>query len=185
MDDSEVNLRDDMTLDYVIRVDDVPPTGRDAAFELSEEMRAAMTQRFGVTNLDALKVNARLVPLDKECLLVTGKVMGRIEQICVITLEPIWTDISKSFSAEFQPESMVAKFVIPDDDFETDLPETLQDGAANIGELAMQIFAMEIPNYPRQEGVAFDAGAAGAESPVSPFSVLADFHKANSGNDDT
>ena len=68
MDDSEVSLRDDMTLDYVIRVDDVPPTGRDAAFELPEEMRAAMTQRFGVRNLDALKVDARLVPLDKECL---------------------------------------------------------------------------------------------------------------------
>ena len=55
MDDSEVSLRDDMTLDYVIRVDDVPPTGRDAAFELPAEMRAAMTQRFGVKNLDALK----------------------------------------------------------------------------------------------------------------------------------
>ncbi len=185
MDNSEVSLRDDMTLDYVIRVDDVPPTGRDAAFEVPEEIRAALTQRFGVRNLDALKVDARLVPLDKECLHVTGTVMGRIEQICVITLEPIWTDISQSFSAEFQPKSMVAKFVIPDDDFETDLPETLQDGGANIGELAMQVFAMEIPNYPRQEGVAFDAGAAGAESPVSPFSVLADFHKAKSGNDDT
>ena len=185
MDDSEVSLRDDMTLDYVIHVEDVPPTGCDAVFELPKKMRAAMTQRFGVRNLDALKVDARLVPLDKECLHVTGTVMGRIEQICGITLEPIWTDISQSFSAEFQPESMVAKFVIPDDDFETDLPETLQDGAANIGELAMQVFAMEIPNYPRQKGVVFDAGAAGAESPISPFSVLADFHKANSGNDDT
>ena len=185
MDDSEVSLRDDMTLDYVIRVDDVPPTGRDAAFELPQKMRAAMTQRFGVRNLDALKVDARLVPLDKECLHVTGTVRGRIEQICGITLEPMWTDISQSFSAEFQPESMVAKFVIPDDDFETDLPETLKDGAANIGELAMQVFAMEIPAYPRQEGVAFDAGAAGAEAPVSPFSVLADFHKAKPGNDDT
>ena len=80
---------------------------------------------------------------------------------------------------------MVNKFVIPDDDFETDLPETLQEGTANIGELAMQVFAMEIPVYPRQEGVAFDAGAAGAEEPVSPFSVLADFHKANPGDDDT
>ena len=185
MDDSEVSLRDDMTLNYVILVDDVPPTGRDAAFELPEEMRAGMIQRFGVRNLDWLKVDARLVPLDKECLHVTGTVKGRIEQICGITLEPIWTDISQSFSAEFQPESMVAKFVIPDDDFETDLPETLQDGAANIGELAMQVFAMEVPTYPRQEGVAFDAGVAGAEAPVSPFSVLADFHKANPGNDDT
>ena len=185
MDDSEVSLRDDMTLDYFIRVDDVPPTGRDAAFELSEEMRAEMTQRFGVRNLDALRVDARLVPLDKECLHVTGTVKGRIEQICGITLEPIWTEISQSFSAEFQPESMVSKFVIPDDDFETDLPEVLQDGAANIGELAMQVFAVEIPTYPRKEGVAFDAGAAGAEPPVSPFSALADFHKANLGDDDT
>ena len=45
------------------------------------------------------------------------------QQICGVTLDPMWTDISQSFSAEFQPENMVAKFVIPDDDFETDLPE--------------------------------------------------------------
>ena len=44
MDDSELSLRDDMTLDYVIRVEDVPPTGRDASFELPEEMRAALTK---------------------------------------------------------------------------------------------------------------------------------------------
>jgi len=185
MDDSELSLRDDMTLDYVIRVEDVPPTGRDASFEVPEEMRATLTERFGVKNLDALKVDARLVPLDKECVHVTGTVQGRVEQICGVTLEPMWTDIAQSFSAEFQPESMVAKFVIPDDDFETDLPETLQDGAANIGELAIQVFAMEIPAYPRKEGAAFDAAAAGVDKADSPFSVLADFHKASAGNDDT
>ena len=185
MDDSELSLRDDMTVDYFIRVEDVPPTGRDTSFELPEEMRATLTQRFAVENLDALKVDARLVPLDKQCLHVTGKVQGRVEQICGVTLEPMWTEIAQSFSAEFQPESMVGKFVIPDDDFETDLPETLQDGAANIGELAIQVFAMEIPAYPRKEGAAFDAAAASVEKADSPFSVLADFHKASAGNDDT
>jgi uncharacterized metal-binding protein YceD (DUF177 family) len=185
MDDSELSLRDDMTLDYVIRVEDVPPTGRDASFELPEEMRATLTQRFAIKSLDALKVDARLVPLDKECLHVTGKVQGRVEQICGVTLDPMWTDISQSFSAEFQPENMVAKFVVPDDDFETDLPEALHDGAANIGELAIQVFAMEIPAYPRKEGAAFDAAAAGIEKADSPFSVLADFHKTSAGNDDT
>ena len=185
MDDSELSLRDDMTLNYVIRVGDVPPTGRDVSFELPEEMRKTLTQRFAVENLDALKVNARLVPLDKECLHVTGKVQGRVEQICGVTLEPMWTDIAQSFSVEFQPEDMVAKFVIPDDDFETDLPEALQDEAANIGELAIQVFAMEIPAYPRKEGAAFNAAAAGVEKADSPFSVLADFHKASAGNDDT
>ena len=106
MDDSELSLRDDMTLDYVIRVEDVPPTGRDASFELPEEMRTILTRRFAVKNLDALKVDALLMPLDKKCLHVTGKVQGRVEQICGVTLEPVWTDISQSFSAEFQPENI-------------------------------------------------------------------------------
>ena len=185
MDDGELSLRDDMTLVYVIRVEDVPPTGRDASFELPEEMRAALTERFGVKNLGALQVDVRLVPLDKECVHVEGTVQGQVEQVCGVTLEPVWTDIAQSFSAEFQPESMVAKFVIPDDDFETDLPETLQDGAANIGELAIQVFAMEIPAYPRKEGVVFETTAANVEKVGSPFSVLADFHKASSGDDDT
>ena len=185
MDDGELSLRDDMTLVYVIRVEDVPPTGRDASFELPEEMRAALTERFGVKNLGALKVDVRLVPLDKECVHVEGTVQGQVEQVCGVTLEPVWTDIAQSFSAEFQPESMVAKFVIPDDDFETDLPETLQDGAANIGELAIQVFAMEIPAYPRKEGVAFDTPTDSVEKAGSPFSVLADFNKPSAGNDDT
>ena len=185
MGDGELSLLDDMTLVYVIRVEDVPPTGLDASFELPEKMCATLSERFGVKNLGALKVDVRLVPLDKECVHVKGMVQGRVEQICGVTLEPMWTDITQSFSAEFQPESMVAKFVIPDDDFETDLPETLQDGMANIGELAIQVFAMEIPAYPRKEGVVFDTATVSVKEAGSPFSVLADFHKASASDDDT
>ena len=56
------------------------------------------------------------------------------------------------FFAEFQPES-IRQSRHSEDDFEMDLPEALQDGAANIGESAIQVFAMEIPAYPRKEGL--------------------------------
>ena len=55
--------------------------------------------------------------------------------------------------------------------------------AANIGELAIQVFAMEIPAYPRKEGVAFDAGAALRER--TPVFCAGRFSQASTGNDDT
>ena len=76
MDDGELSLLNDMTLVYVIRAEDVPPTGLDASFELPEKMCATLSERFGVKNLGALKVDVRLVPLDKECVHVKGCPVG-------------------------------------------------------------------------------------------------------------
>ena len=186
MADIDLLLGEDLTLSFDIRVDEVPPTGREVAFELPEEMRTSMAERFGVRDIEGLAVHARIMPLDEGCVHVTGAVRGRVEQVCGVTLDPMWTQISQDFAAEFQPVNMVAKFVIPEDDFETDLPESLtDDGAANIGELAMQVFAMEIPAYPRKEGAAFYAGDLALEQPVSPFAVLADLHKPTPGDEGT
>ena len=103
---------------------------------------------------------------------------GRVRQICGVTLEPVWTEVKQSFSAEFQPADMVAKFIVPEDDFDTELPEAMYDGQADIGEMVTQIFAMEIPAYPRAEGAEF-GGYGQSEEEIeaedkqqSPFAAL-------------
>ena len=75
-----------------------------------------------------------------------------MRQICGVTLEPLWTHIEQNFSTEFQPQELVVKYVVPEDDFDTELPEAMQNGQADIGEMVTQLFAMEIPSYPRIEG---------------------------------
>ena len=63
--------------------------------------------------------------------------------------------IEQNFSTEFQPQELVAKYIVPEDDFDTELPEAMQNGQADIGEMVTQLFAMEIPAYPRVEGAEF------------------------------
>ena len=36
-----------------------------------------------------------------------------VQQICGVTLEPVWTQIDEDFTIEFQPADILAQFVIP------------------------------------------------------------------------
>ena len=158
--------------------DEVPPNGREVDYQADAETLSRLAQRFNVEEVADLGFQALLTPLDNNCLHAGGKVTGRVRQLCGITLEPLWTDIEQDFSAEFQPQEMVAKYIVPEDDFETELPEAMQDGQADIGEAVTQLFAMEIPAYPRAEGVEFDGyGQSAAEIEAedeaqSPFAAL-------------
>ena len=101
-----------------------------------------------------------------------------MRQICGVTLEPLWTDIEQNFSTEFQPQELVAKYIVPEDDFDTELPEAMQNGQADIGEMVTQVFAMEIPAYPRVEGAEFggygqsEAEIEAEDAKQSPFAAL-------------
>jgi uncharacterized metal-binding protein YceD (DUF177 family) len=163
---------------HVILRDDVPPNGLDVNFEADAATCAALADRFQLEAIEAVRVQSHIVPFDKAGLRATGRVCGRVQQICGVTLEPVWTQIDEDFTIEFQPADILAQFVIPDDDVETDLPEALKDGQADIGDMAMQYLALAIPPWPRRADAEFDAysdGDADDEAqPASPFAVLAE-----------
>lgn len=158
--------------------DEVPPHGREIEYQAEADVLSALAGRFNVEQVSDLQFQALLMPLDNNCLQASGSVRGRVRQICGVTLEPIWTEIDQQFSAEFQPQELVAKYIVPEDDFDTELPEAMQDGRADIGEMVSQVFAMEIPAYPRAEGAEF-AGYGQSEIEIeaedakqSPFAAL-------------
>lgn len=165
-------------MSLVIVADDVPPSGKNLKHAPDVDICAALAARFNVEELTDFNFSALLMPLDRNCLQATGTVSGRVRQVCGVTLAPVWTNIRQDFSTEFQPAETVASFIVPEDDFDTELPEAMQDGQADIGEMVTQIFAMEIPAYPRAEGAAFDGyGQSEAEMEAedkqqSPFAAL-------------
>ena len=155
------------------------------------EVLVALARRFNVEEVSALHFQALLMPLDNDCLQASGAVKGRGRQICGVTLEPLWTDIEQQFSAEFQPQELVTKYIVPDDDFDTELPEAMQNGQADIGEMVTQVFAMEIPAYPRVEGAAFsgygqsEAEIEAEDAKQSPFAALSALKPTNDAADET
>lgn len=165
-------------MSLLVPKDEVPPNGREIDHTAEADVLSALAGRFNVEEVSDLRFQALLMPLDNDCLQASGSVKGRVRQICGVTLEPIWTDIEQRFSAEFQPQELVAKYIVPEDDFDTELPEPMQNGQADIGEMVTQVFAMEIPAYPRAEGAEF-AGYGQSESEIeaedakqSPFAAL-------------
>ena len=165
-------------MSLLVLQDEVPPNGHEINHKAEADELSALADRFNVEEVSDLQFQALLMPLETDCLLASGLVKGRVRQICGVTLEPIWTDIEQQFSAEFQPQELVAKYIVPEDDFDTELPEAMQNGQADIGEMVTQVFAMEIPAYPRAEGAEF-AGYGQSDSEIeaentkqSPFAAL-------------
>ena len=165
-------------MSLLVLLDEVPPNGFEIDHKAEADVLQALAGRFNVEEVADLQFQALLTPLDKTCLQVSGTVRGRVRQICGVTLEPLWTDIEQNFSTEFQPQQLVAKYIVPEDDFETELPEAMQNGQADIGEMVTQVFAMEIPAYPRVEGAEFDgygqtvAEIEAEDAKQSPFAAL-------------
>ncbi|MDB2656245.1 DUF177 domain-containing protein, partial [Alphaproteobacteria bacterium] len=142
-------------MSLLVLQDEVPPNGREIEHIADSDVLAALATRFKVEEVADLTFEALLTPLASDCLQASGQVSGKVRQLCGVTLEPLWTHIKVDFSTEFQPQELVAKYVVPEDDFGTELPEPMQNGQADIGEMVTQVFAMEIPAYPRAEGAEF------------------------------
>ena len=130
-------------MSLLVLLDEVPPNGFEIDHKVEADVLQALAGRFNVEEVADLHFQALLLPLDKQCLQANGTVRGRVRQICGVTLEPLWTDIEQNFSTEFQPQELVAKYIVPEDDFDTELPEAMQNGQADIGEMVTQVFAME------------------------------------------
>ena len=165
-------------MSLLVLLDEVPPNGFEIDHKVEADVLQALAGRFNVEEVADLHFQVLLLPLDKQCLQANGTVRGRVRQICGVTLEPLWTDIEQNFSTEFQPQELVAKYIVPEDDFDTELPEAMQNGQADIGEMVTQVFAMEIPAYPRVEGAEFggygqsEAEIEAEDAEQSPFAAL-------------
>ncbi|HAT07830.1 MAG TPA: hypothetical protein DCS39_01080 [Rhodobiaceae bacterium] len=165
-------------MSLLVLLDEVPPNGLEIDHKAETHVLKALAGRFNVEKVADLHFQALLLPLDKQCLQANGTVRGRVRQICGVTLEPLWTDIEQNFYAEFQPQELVASYIVPEDDFDTELPEAMQNGQADVGEMVTQVFAMEIPAYPRVEGAEFggygqsEAEIEAEDAEQSPFAAL-------------
>ena len=166
-------------MSLVVLHDEVPPTGKTVTHQADAQTLAALAERFSVEAVEGLRYDAVLMPMAGGCLQATGKVEGRVQQICGVTLEPMWTEISEAFSVSFQPLEMIEAAEEPEDEFDADVPEPIVSGQADIGEAVTQLFAMEVPAYPRKPDASFagygqsEDEMAAEDKAASPFAALA------------
>jgi len=156
-----------------IRIDEVPETGR--RFDLSADAaaRAAVAAAANVEAIARLEAGFEVVRHGRHGLRVAGSVSARVRQTCVVTLEPMESEIAERIDLTFVPPREAADQRVHDDDpSAADPPEALVDGTVDLGAIATEFLILGIDPYPRKEGAVF-AGAATAEAGGHPFDALA------------
>lgn len=155
-------------------VDDIPETGFHIEIEAPETMRAELAEFAGVRELVRLSAVLDLARRGAGAR-VTGHVSARVGQSCVVTLEPIESDIEETVDLRFAPQlaqpasskAETAAVHTTDDD----PPEPILDGKLDLGAIATEFLLLGIDPYPRKAGAEF-APVKADDASVKPFAAL-------------
>jgi Large ribosomal RNA subunit accumulation protein YceD len=160
-----------------LRFEDVPPeTGRQVTLSADARAREAIVAVAGLRELPRLDASFEVVRSGAAGLHVTGTVSATVGQTCVVTLEPIESEINEAIDLVFNPSSDAGASADMSLDTEEPEIEPLIDGVVDLGALATEFLILGIDPYPRKPGAVFGAPPTG-EPFAGPFAGLAALQK--------
>ena len=147
-------------------------------WEPSADIRAAMADQLGITEMRKLRVELVLTPRGKSDWHLEARWGATVVQPCVVTLAPVVTRLEEKNTLTYttkMPQITESEAEMPEDDTLEALPEEI-DLSITIAEM----IALALPDYPRAEGVEMRAQVFGppGEAPMTdedakPFAGLA------------
>lgn len=158
----------------------IPDTGLHRELEASAAERQAMADVAGVREILSAQADFDVVPRSGGRIQVTGSVRARIGQTCVVTLDPIESEIEEDVDLVFAPEAearRLADLIEEGQDDEApsevaDPPEAIVNGVIDLGRVATDALFLAIDPYPRKEGVVFEAEVTALDPEDHPFAAL-------------
>lgn len=144
----------------------------------SDEERAALAQRFGLTAMHSLTAEVALSS-DDIGIIATGSLAADVVQVCVVSGAPVTAHIAESFAIRFSSEPIFE----PDTDIELEVEDTdsmFHDGRViDLGEAVAQTLALAIDPFPRSPEAKEILQEAGLkdDTPSGPFAALAALRK--------
>jgi len=167
----------------VIAADEVPSKGTTRDFLATHDQCAELAARFGYHAVGELRVGFELKPLAGGPMIrVCGQLDARIEQLCIVTGDPVPEVLDTVFEVIFAPSGMVEEnldLTLAD----ADPPEPIGPDGIDLIEIAAQQLSLSAQEYPRSEGADFstvlsdlpEARKRGLSDPEkdNPFAALA------------
>ena len=151
----------------VVALDDIPETGLHTTIEAPEPVRADLAKLAGLRELPRLSAVFDLTPRGGG-VHVAGQVSAHLGQTCIVTLEPIESDLTESIDVVFAPAAQApAKDLKLDDE----PPELLVDDKIDLGAIATEFLLLGIDPYPRKAGAEF-APIKADDAGARPFAAL-------------
>lgn len=163
-----------------VTVAHIPDTGLHRELEASAAERLAMADLAGVRDIPSAQASFDVVPKSGGRVQVSGHVRARVGQTCVVTLDPIESEIDEAVELIFAPEAEVrrlADLIEEGQDGEeppevADPPEAIVNGLIDLGRIATDALFLAIDPYPRKPGVKFEAEVTTLDPEDHPFAAL-------------
>jgi hypothetical protein len=161
-----------------IVVAQIPDTGLHRDVEADAAARKAMAEVAGLREVFSVRASFDVTPKRDGRFQVTGHVRARIGQTCVVTLDPIESDIDEPIDLMFAPpEQIPALADLVDEDVESeaeipDPPEPIVGGVIDLGRLATDALFLGVDPYPRKPGAVFEPQITAADPEDHPFAAL-------------
>lgn len=162
----------------VVLEQQVPESGLHSEFEASETQREALAQVAGLRQVAFARASFDLTHAGGGKFHVAGHVAARVGQTCVVSLDPIESDIHEVVDLMFVPEADLKRVVEMQDEAadETgempDPPEPIVNGRIDLGRVATDALFLGIDPYPRKPGIVFEPPREAADPEQHPFAAL-------------
>ncbi|MBB3459875.1 YceD family protein [Rhizobium sp. BK377] len=172
---------------YPVKVGHISANPVEVRVAADKEELKALAESWNVVSVGNLHADLQINRWKRDGIRVKGRVQAKIVQACVVTLEPVESDIDETFEQIFVPEnSKLARHPANDADEMVldpdgpDLPETFTGDTIDAGEIVAEFAALAIDPYPRKEGAEFAAHIEDTgenDRKPSAFAVLKDWKK--------
>jgi uncharacterized metal-binding protein YceD (DUF177 family) len=154
--------------------EDIPDTGLHMEIEAPAAVRAELAKVAAVRELPQLSAVFDLTRRGAG-VHVAGQVSARVGQTCVVTLEPMESQVEEAVDVVFAPSPATDAKKGHDEP-----PEPLVGGKVDLGALATEFLLLGIDPYPRKPGAEF-APPKVQDGGDHPFAALATLKKRLGG----
>jgi len=161
-----------------VAVAQIPDTGLHRDLDADQATRHAVADVGGLREVLSVQASFDVTPKSGGRFHVVGHVRARVGQTCVVTLDPIESDIDEPIDLMFAPPEQIPQLSdLVDDAAESDEeipdpPEPIVNGVIDLGRLATDALLLAIDPYPRKPGAVFEPLVEAADPEDHPFAAL-------------
>jgi uncharacterized metal-binding protein YceD (DUF177 family) len=161
-----------------VAVAQIPDTGLHRDLQASEAVCHAIADVGDLREVLSAQASFDVTPKSGGRYHVAGHVRARIGQTCVVTLEPMESDIDEPIDLTFVPPDQIPEMATLVDEAEhsdgetPDPPEAIENGFIDLGRVATDALYLAVNPYPRKPDAVFEPVVEAADPEDHPFAAL-------------
>lgn len=161
-----------------VAVEQIPDTGVHRDLKADETIRHAIADVGDLREVLSAQASFDVTPKSGGRYHIAGHVRARIGQTCVVTLEPMESDIDEPVDLTFVPPDQIPEMATLIDEAEhsdgdtPDPPEAIENGIIDLGRIATDALYLAVNPYPRKPDAVFEPVVEATDPEDHPFAAL-------------